>query len=169
MQGKENNYAFIDSQNLNLGIRSLGWKLDFKKFRIYLKEKYQVTTAYLFIGFIPQNQDMYLSLQKCGYVLIFKPVLPDKDGRHKGNVDADLVLRAMIDYNDDSFDKALIITSDGDFYSLVRYFYEHNRLKTVLSPYFVTCSSLLKKSAKEKLVFMVNLKEKLEYKRKSTV
>jgi len=26
-----NNYAFIDSQNLNLGVLSLGWKLDYKK------------------------------------------------------------------------------------------------------------------------------------------
>ena len=25
------NYAFIDSQNLNLEIKRLGWKLDFKK------------------------------------------------------------------------------------------------------------------------------------------
>ena len=25
------NYAFIDSQNLNLEIQRLGWKLDFKK------------------------------------------------------------------------------------------------------------------------------------------
>lgn len=33
------NYAFIDSQNLNLGIQSMGWKLDWKKLRIYLKEK----------------------------------------------------------------------------------------------------------------------------------
>jgi hypothetical protein len=32
------NYAFIDSQNLNLGVQDLGWKLDYKKFRIYLTE-----------------------------------------------------------------------------------------------------------------------------------
>jgi len=34
---RPNNYAFIDSQNLNLGIQSLGWKLDFAKFHRYLK------------------------------------------------------------------------------------------------------------------------------------
>ena len=48
MKHIENNYAFIDSQNLNLGIQLLGWKLDYKKFRIYLKEKYNVTKAYIF-------------------------------------------------------------------------------------------------------------------------
>ena len=89
---KENNYAFIDSQNLNLGILSLGWKLDYKKFRIYLKEKYNISKAYLFIGYIPSNQDLYSFLQGVGYVLIFKPTLPNDKGEVKGNIDADLVL-----------------------------------------------------------------------------
>lgn len=34
----------------------------------------------------------------------------------------------------------------------------------LMSPYNKTCSSLLKKSAKEKIVFMDNLRQKLEYK-----
>ncbi|MDD5071770.1 MAG: hypothetical protein PHQ42_03475, partial [Patescibacteria group bacterium] len=75
MRKEINNYAFIDSQNLNLGIKSLGWKLDFKKFRIYLKDKYRVNKAYLFLGYIPENQNMYRKLQEYGYILIFKPVL----------------------------------------------------------------------------------------------
>jgi len=98
--------------------------------------------------------------------LIFKPVLPDANGDVKGNVDADLVLQAMIDLK--NYNKALIVTSDGDFYSLVKYLYEQDKLLKVLSPYVKTCSILLKKSAKEKIVFMDNLREKLEYKRKST-
>jgi uncharacterized LabA/DUF88 family protein len=168
MQKKENNYAFVDSQNLNLGVKSLGWDLDFKKFRVYLKEKYSVSVAYLFIGYIPTNQDLYSSLQKDDYVLMFKPVLPNKDGQNKGNVDANLVLQAMIDYNNDSYDKALIISSDGDFYCLAKYLYEQNKLEAVISPYRKTCSTLLKQSAKEKIVFMDNLRQKLEYKRKNT-
>jgi hypothetical protein len=72
---KENNYAFIDSQNLNLGISKLNWKLDFEKFRVYLKEKYKVSQAFLFIGFIPENQNLYLSLKEDNYILIFKPIL----------------------------------------------------------------------------------------------
>lgn len=165
---KENNFAFVDSQNLNLGVKSLGWLLDYKKFRIYLKEKYGVMTAYLFIGFIPENNNLYSSLQKAGYILKFKPVLPNKDGSHKGNVDADLVLQVMIDYFEKNFDQAVIVTSDGDFYSLVDYLYDRKKLKIVLSPYQKTCSTLLKKTAREKIVFIDNLRKKLEYKRKST-
>lgn len=157
-------YAYIDGNNLNLGVKALGWKLDFKKFRIYLKEKYNVLVVYLFIGYIPINQDLYSSLQKAGFVLMFKPTLPDKDGNVKGNVDANLVLQAMIDYKDNNFDRAIIVTSDGDFYSLVKYFYEQDKLLFVISPYVKTCSALLKKSAKEKIIFMDNLRKKLEYK-----
>ena len=159
---KETIYAFIDSNNLNLGIQNLGWKLDFRKFRIYLKEKYNVSTAYLFVGYVPINQDLYSSLQKAGYVLVLKPTIPDKSGNTKGNIDADLVLQAMIDYG--NYDKAIIVSSDGDFYSLVKYLYENNKFLLVMSPYNKTCSVLLKKAAKEKIIFMDNLRKKLEYK-----
>ena len=162
MQKQENNYAFIDSQNLNLGIRHLGWKLNFARFRRYLQEKYNVKVAYLFIGYIPQNQKLYSELQKANYVLIFKPTLPDGEGNIKGNIDADMVLQAMVDYS--KYDKAIIITSDGDFYSLVKYLYDNQKLKFVMSPYVKTCSVLLKKSAKEKIIFMDNLRKKLEIK-----
>lgn len=57
-------YAFIDSQNLNLGVRSQGWKLDWSKFRQYLKNKYNVVEAYVFIGYKPGNERLYTELQK---------------------------------------------------------------------------------------------------------
>ena len=40
MESEQNNFAYIDGQNLNLGVKSIGWSLDFKRFRIYLREKY---------------------------------------------------------------------------------------------------------------------------------
>ena len=70
----------------------------------------------------------------------------------------------MIDYK--KYNKALIISSDGDFYSLVKYLYKNDKLKYVMSPYVKTCSVLLKKTAREKIIFMDNLKKKLKYKKK---
>ncbi len=158
-----NNFAFIDSQNLNLGIQKLGWKLDYKRFRIYLREKYSVEKAYMFIGFVALNQKLYDKLQEAGFILKFKPTIPDDEGKIKGNVDADLVLSAMIEW--DTYDKAIIISSDGDFYSLITHLYEHDKLETVLSPDKNNCSTLLKQTAKEKIRFMDNLRRKLEYKK----
>ena len=165
MKPSENNYAFIDSQNVYRGIKQFGWMISWKRFYIYLKEKYGVSTAYLFIGYIPEHNDLYDTLQKAGFILKFKPVITIKPGEVKGNVDADLVLQAMLDYTE--YDKAVIISSDGDFYSLVRHLYDNDKLKVVMSPYKKTCSTLLKKTAKEKIIFMDNLKKKIG-KKKST-
>ncbi len=165
MKEKEvKNYAFIDGQNLNLGIRALGWHLDFKRFRVYLREKYGVERAYYFVGYLEENRNLYKFLQEAGYILIFKPIVRDSNGEVKGNIDADLVLQAMIDFSE--YEKAVIVTSDGDFYSLVKYLYEKGKLLLVMSPYVETCSILLKKEARENLVFMDNLKRKLEFKKK---
>src|SRR4030042_6087229 len=159
MEKQFNNYAFIDSQNVNLGVQELGWKLDFRKLRIYLSEKYSVKIAYLFIGYLPENQNLYSSLQKQGYLLVFKPVMKDDKGKPKGNVDADLVLQTMIDYN--KYNKAVVVTSDGDFYSLIDYLYRNNKLEIVLSPNQENCSVLLRKTAKEKIWYMNNIRKKL--------
>ena len=142
----------------------LGWKLDDLKFRKYLKEKYQIQKAYLFIGFVPENQAMYTKLQKLNYILVFKPILTLKDGSTKGNCDADLVLRTMIEYP--NYDKAVIISGDGDYYSLIDYLKTQNKLKQLLVPNELRYSALLKKINNEHLKyisFISSLKSKLEY------
>ncbi len=162
MEKKENNFAFIDSQNLNLSIRNQGWILDYKKFRKYLEDKYNVTKAFLFIGYVPQNQDLYTSLQESGYIVIFKPTLTLPNGKVKGNVDAELVLHAMVEYQ--KYDKALIVTGDGDFYCLVDYLIKQDKLLKLMIPNEKKFSSLYRKVMSH-IVFMNNLKEKLEYRK----
>ena len=136
MSKKLPNYAFIDSQNLNLGVRSSGWRLDYKKFRLYLKNKYNITQAYLFIGFVEDNQKLYTELQQAGFILVFKPTVRYfKDGKEtvKGNVDAELVLyAAAVAYP--NYDKAVIVTGDGDFTCLVEFLEERSKLLYVLAP-----------------------------------
>ncbi len=160
---KEKVYAFLDSQNLNMGIKSLGWKLDYKKFRTYIRNKYHVEKAYLFIGYVKENSDLYAFLQEAGFILVFKPVLEiEKHGKttYKGNVDAELVLHAMIHY--DNYDKAVIVSGDGDFFCLVDYLAKSDKLKKIIVPN-QKYSSLLRKYAK--FILPLNLaKKKLEYK-----
>ncbi len=164
MEKRENNYAFIDGQNLYLAIRDIGWKLDYKKLRVYLWEKYGAKKAYMFMGFLPTNQELYSFLQGVGFVLVFKPILEDPQRRVKGNVDAELVLQVMIDF--DKYDKAIIITGDGDFYCLVKHLDLNGKLARVLAPSSVNCSSLLTKIAGKNIAFVSDLRHKLEYKRK---
>ncbi|MEK7094950.1 MAG: NYN domain-containing protein [Patescibacteria group bacterium] len=165
MRPTQNNYAFIDSQNLNLAIIEQGWFLSFQKFRIYLKEKYSVGHAYVFIGYLVGNTKLYQSLQEAGFICVFKPALTYKDGSIKGNCDAELVLHAMIDYN--HYDKAVIVSGDGDFYCLVKYLIDNSKLSVLLIPNRFKFSALLRfKEIRPYLRFMNDLREKLSYKRK---
>ncbi|MBU0648161.1 NYN domain-containing protein [Patescibacteria group bacterium] len=146
-------YAFLDSQNLNLGASKnlynknkrkiySGWKLDFQKFRIYLKHKFRVSKAFLFIGYIEDNKKLYKKLEKFGYQLVFKPTIKDNLGKPKGNVDAELVLySAAIEYN--HFDKAVFVSGDGDFHCLYEYLQKKKKLLKIIIPNRKTCSTLL--------------------------
>lgn len=154
-------YAFIDSQNLNLGVQSQGWKLDFGKFRQYLITKYKVDKTFLFIGYIQGNQTLYTYLQSVGYICVFKPTLELKEGKKevkvKGNVDAELVLHSMIEY--DNYDKAIIVSGDGDFHCLIEYLEGKGKLSKIITPN-KRYSSLLKRFS-QYIVVVAPLKEKL--------
>jgi len=155
-------YAFIDSQNLNLGTLSCGWKLDFRKFRVYLKDKYGVNRAFLFIGYLPKNIALYEKLKNAGYELIFKPVVFYSKTPHeetiKGNVDAELVLHTMIQYP--NYGQAILVTGDGDFACLVEYLDGKNKLKKVLIPNKTRYSSLFFPFSRY-LSFVSDLKNKV--------
>ena len=165
-------YAFIDSQNLNLGSSKdifrhqkriyEGWKLDFKRFRIYLSDKYRVKKAILFIGYIPNNRILYQKLQKFGYELVFKPTVMDTNGKVKGNIDAEVVLYSCnIEYS--NYDKAIIVSGDGDFYCLYRFLISKHKLQKILIPNRYSESTLLKEFQDYK-DFINRDRAKLEFK-----
>jgi uncharacterized LabA/DUF88 family protein len=142
-----NNFAYIDGANLYRGVESLGWNLDYRRLRVWLSEKYKVRTAYLFIGLIPKYKELYKYLQESGFTLVFKEVIYDGEGKPKGNCDADLVLQAAHDIYENKFDKAIVISSDGDYASLIKFLNERGKLKVILSPHpKELCSILLKRT-----------------------
>ncbi|MEK9179120.1 MAG: NYN domain-containing protein [Patescibacteria group bacterium] len=160
------NYAFIDSQNLNLGVRSSGWKLDWRKFRQYLRNKYNIAKSYLFIGQVAGNEALYAFLEESGFILIFKPTLEQHQNKKviiKGNVDAELVLHAMIEY--DNYGEAVIVSGDGDFHCLVEYLEGRKKLLKVLAPTKHYSSLLRKFNNKNYIVRIDLLKNSLEQKK----
>jgi uncharacterized LabA/DUF88 family protein len=147
-------YAFIDSQNLNISVQKLGWKMDWRKFREWLTQKYGVTKAFMFIGYVPEFEDMYLQLHDAGYAIVLKPTFDmtrprpemsdksdhkdhrsdnkEEDKKTKGNIDADLVLWAMKELP--HYEKGIIVSGDGDFYTLVEYLEQQGKLLKLLAP-----------------------------------
>jgi uncharacterized LabA/DUF88 family protein len=163
-QKTENNYAFIDGQNLHAGVEALHWKLDHKKFREYLRREHDVKKAYMFLGFMEEYQSLYSALQEAGYILHFKPLVRSEDSVIKGNIDADMVLQAMIDI--DRYDKAVIVSGDGDFAGLMRHLASVDKLRQVVIPNRSTYSSLFKRLDEygdKYFTFMNDLRGELAY------
>lgn len=154
---KKSNYAFIDSQNLNLSVQNDGWKMHWAKFRTFLKEQYNVEKAFMFIGYMPEFEDMYAQLHEAGYSIVLKQTYDltkpqpellkekelktleldkpkdDQEKHHiKGNVDTDVVLWAMKEMP--NYKQAVLVSGDGDFYSLVEHLVGHKKLKKILTP-----------------------------------
>ena len=157
-------YAFMDSQNVNLATQDCGWKLDFGRFYIYLKDKYKVSKAFLFIGYVAGNEALYTFLQKAGYIVVFKPTLEYKKRKKKyikGNVDAELVLHTMIEYS--NYDKAIIASGDGDFCCLIEYLEKKDKLLHVIIPNSRKYSALLRKYERY-FVYLNGLDKKLSKK-----
>lgn len=159
---KENNVAYIDGANLHNGIFGLGWKLDYARFRVWLSDKYGVNRAYIFIGLIPKYKDLYTYLQEAGFTLVFKEVVYDGDGKPKGNCDADLVLQAVRDAYENKLDKAVIVSSDGDYAGLVKFLKERGKLKVILSPHTENLFSILLKRTGVSISYLKDQKSILQ-------
>ena len=162
MEKAQVDYAFIDATNLYQTMQKVGWNIDYYRFRRYLSEHYGVFKAYYFLGYMLENEPLYRSLINAGYELIFKPVLRLPGGEVKGNCDAELVLQAMIEYK--NYNKALVVSGDGDFYCLVKYLREQGKLSGVLSPTRRWCSHLLDMASGGNLAFIDGLQRKIGYK-----
>lgn len=166
MKKELNNYAYIDGANLYRGIESLGWELDYRKLRVWLSEKYGAKSAYLFIGLIPRHKELYKYLQEVGFALVFKEVIYDGDGKPKGNCDADLVLQVTRDAYENKFDKAIIVSSDGDYAGLVKFLQDNQKLLIILSPSNEKKCSILFKRTGAKIAYINDQRSHLELIRK---
>jgi len=145
-----NNIAYIDGQNLYMGTnkREPVWEVDLAKFRIYLRDKYNVAKAYYYLGYVQDGasfESLYEEIQSAGFILVFREHNSAMKGIKKGNVDADIIFSIMkCTYKQESFDKIVLISGDGDYKMLVDFLIEENKFEKILFPKQQYASSLYK-------------------------
>jgi len=163
MRTERSNVAYIDGANLYKAIESLSWKLDYRKFRSWLRQKFGITDACIFIGLIPKHANLYTALQNNGYKLFFKEVIYDGDGRAKGNCDADLVLEAVRNFYEQKTVSVVLVSSDGDYAPLVKFWMEKRVKCLIISPAPTSKCSVLLKRTGVPIVYLEDVKYKLGY------
>ena len=110
---------------------------------------------------MPKHADLYTSLQSAGYKLVFKEVVFDGSGKAKGNCDADLVLQAVKDHYENHLLSVVLVSSDGDYASLVRFWQQKKVFCTIISPAPLSKCSILLKRTGAPIVYLEDMKRKL--------
>lgn len=143
-----NNIAFIDGQNLYFGLRKLQWQLDYKKFRVFLKDKYKIKKAYYYFGFIEENyQDLYENLQDAGFIVRFRNHNRKMISAKKGNVDTEIIFDVMKEFieSKEENSKIILVSGDGDYFKLVDFLIQKEKFVKLTYPNIKNLSSLYKK------------------------
>lgn len=132
------NVAYIDNQNLYRASTNnpQPWDVDMRRLRVYLRDKYKVQTAYLFMGCYSRHSErMYDYFKSCGYELMWRPHNEGGHSLKKGNVDTDIVFKMMLDlYEGRDFDLMYLVSGDGDYFMTVDHMLEKGCFGRVLFP-----------------------------------
>lgn len=142
-----NNQAFIDGQNLYCGTvqhPKVPWKINHRKFRVYLKEKYHIEKAYYFLGAIKDDcEDLYDELQEAGFILVFREHNSSMISKKKGNVDTDIVFTIMRKITErEKIENIFLVSGDGDYIRMVKYLISKAKFGKILAPTSHNFSSL---------------------------
>lgn len=173
---KRNNYTFIDGTNLHLTFKYLNREFPYQKFMNYLAREHDVFMAYYFIGLIKEQSDLYQELESYGYTMQFRTPMPHwiepvvcdscqkviEPGyfKMKCDCDADIAARIINDMND--YDRAVFISSDGDFDNIIKQLIRLDKLKLILAPCRKGCSDLLIRAARGRIQFLDELQDVIE-------
>jgi len=155
--------AYIDAQNIHMGIKWLWWTIDWKKFFLYLKNKYEIDQIIMFFWYIPKYQKLYDFLLKVWYKIVFKEVSIRIDGSTKGNVDIDVAIKAMNDVTDEYLHEAYLVTTDSDFNSLI---YEFRRRKIrwkLIVTHFLHTSKYLRKASGKAIQPLTDIRHLIQF------
>ncbi len=172
MTNNQLNTAYIDGQNLYMGTTTSKkpWKVDLFRLRIYLRDKYQVNEAYYYLGTVDEDfQELYNNIQKAGFILVFREHSKTMQSVKKGNVDTDIVFSIMKAlYKQQIIGKVFLVSADGDYFKLVKFLIDEDKLGKVLFPSREKASSLYKGLDPKYFDALDNsgLKNKIEYKKR---
>lgn len=142
------NYAYIDGQNLKMGTidTNPSWQIDLRRFRVYLREKYNVEKAFYYMGYVIDG------------------------AKYEKLYDVLNVMKRT--YLKEPFDKIVLVSGDGDYKALVDFLIEQNKFEKILFPNKKFASSLYKQLEPKYFDYLnyPSVQHKIEYqKRRSSL
>ena len=158
-------YAFVDASNIIYGARSEGWFIDQKKLHVYLKKKFNASKTFFYYGKDSKNtkKEKFLEkLRQFGFTLRVKEI-KRYGNRTKANCDVDLTMDMLLKIKE--YDRAIMLTGDGDFAPLLSYLMTKKKKIIVISSPKRTAKEIKSIAGKEYINF-ASLRYLLEYKKR---
>jgi len=121
--------------------------IDWQKFFIYLKQNCNVDIIYYAVWYLQKYDKFYKYLSFVWYTMLFKEVTVLPNWTIKWNVDIDIAIRSIFDFFEEWLKKAIIISNDWDYNTLVDVLKERNVFDFLMVIYSATASKQLRKSA----------------------
>ncbi|MES2623050.1 MAG: NYN domain-containing protein [Patescibacteria group bacterium] len=139
--------VYIDMANLMSECRVKNIIIDMNSFYVWINDVYKATDVTIFTGYLSKYASEYRLNKKIGYTYIFKEAVFNKDeSKIKANCDVDIAIEGAIDCVENYLDMAVLISSDGDFLSLIKFWQSRNIKVRLISPADPNkCSYLLKR------------------------
>lgn len=130
--------VFIDAANIIYSLRSLGWRMDYKKLYQFFVANSQCRDIYFYVSVRPNNQKdkKWLNLlRRIGYktkVRLLK-FIRKIDGaiEPKGNLDGYIFIDVLDRLSD--YDTCILLSGDSDFEILVDYLHQKGKQAVVCS------------------------------------
>src|SRR3989344_1039510 len=156
---------FIDAANIFYSQRTLGWRIDYAKLALYLRDRCDITGIHYYTGMVGSAEKQRAFIQKIqslGYEVTAKEVkfihvagAPDIP---KGNLDVELALDAFRLRG--SFETFVLFSGDSDFAHLLDLLKRENKRVIVVSMRGHVSRELLERA---KYIDLPKLRELIEW------
>lgn len=141
--------VFIDAANISKSIEDIGYKINYRKLRSFLKSDAQLFyLGYYSVHFdTPKHKEFLKALEAKKYQTITKPLkiianYQSKTGIRKANFDVEIAVDAMDLI--DKYDTMILFSGDSDFDYLVRRLRQKGKMVIVMATRYHIAKELIK-------------------------
>ena len=165
---------FVDHANLFHSINSMNIRIDYKKFKQILAGQDYLVGAFIYLGIpdnlYPKKRRFIDYLVSQGYVIQSRPVKSTPEGKKVQKRIDIFIYRDIVELGiEDTYDKAILVSGDGDFIEIVRKLKYLKKEIEIWSFKHSVSKKLIEEAGKENVHFINEILSEITFKEKISV
>ncbi|MFX1379193.1 MAG: NYN domain-containing protein [Promethearchaeota archaeon] len=158
---------FIDHANLFHNIENLNIRINYLKLKDVFIDKHHLVGLFMYMGIpdklLPKKLNFLKYLKAQGFIIQPKPVIISPNGVKKQKGVDIFIYKDIVELaEDDSYDKAILVSGDSDFLDVVKKLKELKKEIEIWSFKKSISRSLIEEAGKENVYYIDNILEKIK-------